>query len=102
MPYYQYSNDPTSVIKQRVDIYISNLDNGNQTANYYYEVKNDQGSFTFGFDAGSDDLLPFNQAGYASNPSFAHPPVTTFFSLLSEIAIASISTLPTTLKVIYF
>lgn len=79
MPYYQYSNDPTSVIKQRVDIYISNLDNGNQTANYYYEVKNDQGSFTFGFDAGSDDLLPFNQAGYASNPSFAHPPVTTFF-----------------------
>jgi len=79
MPYYQYTNDPTGVMKAGIEMYISNLDNGNQTANYYYEVRNDLGNISFGYPGGSADLRPFNQSGYATNPSFAFPPVTAFF-----------------------
>lgn len=79
MPYYQYSNDPTGVIKLGLEMLISNLDNGNQTAKYYYEVENDQGDFQFGWDGGSGDLRPFNQWGYTTISSFAFPPVPTFF-----------------------
>lgn len=79
MPFYQYSNDPTGVIKSQIEMFISNLDKGNQTATYFYEVRNDLGQFTFGYNGGSADLRPFNEAGYASNPSFATPQVPTFF-----------------------
>ncbi|MBE0639735.1 MAG: T9SS type A sorting domain-containing protein [Bacteroidales bacterium] len=79
MPYYQYSNDPTGVMKLGLEMFISNLDNGNQTAKYYYEVKSDVGTFHFGWDGGSGDLRPFNQWGYTTISSFAFPPVTSFF-----------------------
>lgn len=79
MPYYQYSNDPTGAMKLGLEMYISNLDNGNQTAKYYYQVKNDVGNFQFGWDGGSGDLRPFNQWGYTTISSFAFPPVTSFF-----------------------
>jgi hypothetical protein len=79
MPYYQYSNDPTGVMKLGLEMYISNLDNGNQTAKYYYEVKNDLGNYQFGWDGGSGDLRPFNQFGYTTISSFAFPPVNGFF-----------------------
>lgn len=79
MPYYQYQNDPTGAMKLGLEMFISNLDNGNQTAKYYYEVHNDQGSLQFSYDGGSGDLQPFNAAGYTEISAFAFPPVAGVF-----------------------
>ncbi len=79
MPFYQYSDDPVSDLKLGLKMYISNLDVGNQTAEYTYEVYNDQGGHEFGWDGGSGDLQPFNQSGYTKIPTFAFPPVNGVF-----------------------
>lgn len=79
VPYYQYQNDPTGFMKLGLEMLISNLDNGNQTAKYYYEVRNDLGNLSFSYDGGSGDLQPFNLAGYTTISAFAFPPVAGVF-----------------------
>jgi hypothetical protein len=56
-------------------MYISNLDNGNQTANYLYQVKNDAGGEVYTYNGGVGDLFPFEEAGYTQISFFAFPPV---------------------------
>jgi hypothetical protein len=80
MPFYQYSFDPVSSLKTSLQMYISNLDNVNQTAQYNYWVFNDQGNFEFGWDGGSNELLPYNQNGFTQIPTFATPPVNGIFT----------------------
>jgi len=82
MPYHQYKADPVSTLNPEVEMYISNLDNGNQTAEYIYKVFNNSGLFQFGWDGGSGDLLPYNAAGFTQIPSFARPPVNGIFNPL--------------------
>jgi hypothetical protein len=79
MPFYQYSADPVSALKLGLKMYISNLDNGNQTAQYGYSVFNDLGTLEFDYDGGSGDLLPYNNAGFTQIPTFAFPPVSSVF-----------------------
>ena len=79
MPFYQYSNDPTNELKLGIRNYISNLDDGNQTAIYGYNVYNDIGGQEFSWDGGSGDLVPFYQSGYSNIPPFAVPPVSDAF-----------------------
>jgi hypothetical protein len=83
MPAYQYLDDPIGLKKPGLRMYISNLDDGNQTANYSYKVFNDLGNIdtTMTWNAGSGDLPPFNQNGYSTIPPFAFPPVKNFFKI---------------------
>lgn len=83
MPAFQYLDDPIGVMKLGLNMYISNLDNGNQTAAYYYRVSNDLGSVdsTMGWNGGSGDLQPFIENGYSTIPPFAYPPVKNFFKI---------------------
>ncbi len=84
MPAYQYEFDPINrPIKRSLKMYISNLDNGNQTANYSFKVFNDAGNSdtTMSWDGGSGDLQPFNQYGYSAIPAFAFPPVRSSFKI---------------------
>ncbi len=78
MPMSQYLVDPTGALKLSFDMYVSNLDNGNQTAQYTYKVYNDQGGVEYTYDGGSGDLQPYNQAGF--NQTFAHPFVQKIFT----------------------
>jgi len=76
IPFYQYKKgNPFELMKLGLEMYISNLDNSNQTAHYYYEVRDDLGNLVFSWDGGSGDLQPFNQSGYTTISSFAFPPV---------------------------
>ena len=75
MPFYQYSNDPGEAMKTVFEMYVSNLDNGNQTVKYMYEVFNDLGQLEFDKDQGSGDLQPFNISGFSNYANFAYPPV---------------------------
>jgi hypothetical protein len=79
MPFYQYSDDPVEALNGMFDMYISNLDNGNQTVQYTYEVYNDLGQLEFGYDAGNGDLRPFNVSGFSDYVNFAFPPVNGVF-----------------------
>ena len=79
MPFYQYSDDPVESLKGILEMYISNLDNGNQTVQYTYEVFNDLGQLEFGYDAGNGDLRPFNVSGFSDYVNFAFPPVNGVF-----------------------
>ncbi|MCF8366977.1 MAG: hypothetical protein K9H16_14405, partial [Bacteroidales bacterium] len=83
MPAFQYLDDPLGAMKLGLNMYISNLDNGNQTAEYYYQVSNDLGNVdsTMGWNAGSGDLQPFIENGYSTIPPFAYPPVKNFFKI---------------------
>lgn len=83
MPIYQYLEDPFSNMKRGLKMYISNLDNGNQTANYSYEVFNDLGAIdtTMTWNGGSADMFPFNQSGYVANLPFAFPGVKSFYKV---------------------
>ena len=79
MPVDQYMNDNTNLLKLGLKMYISNLDDGNQTANYSYEVYDLLGDSKFSWDGGDGDLVPFNEGGYSTIPPFAFPPVNGFF-----------------------
>lgn len=79
MPFAQYRDDPTGAISGGFEMYISNLDNGNQTAEYSYEVKNDAGGSVYTYSGGVGDLFPFEDNGYTEIPFFAFPPVEGIF-----------------------
>lgn len=79
MPFYQYQKDPTGALKFGLQMYIANLDNGNQTAQYRYDVYNDRGDSTFAYDGGSYDLAPYNQSGFTDYQPFAFPEVAGVF-----------------------
>lgn len=83
MPAYQYLDNPLSNDKLGLKMYITNLDDGSQTANYFYEVYNDLGHVdtTMTWIAGSGALEPFYQGGYSKIPPFAFPPVRGFFKI---------------------
>jgi len=83
MPACQYLDDPIGAKKLGLTMYISNLDNGNQTADYSFKVYNDIGHIdtTMSWNGGSGDLQPFNQGGYSAIPPFAFPPVRSFFKI---------------------
>jgi hypothetical protein len=79
MPVDHYMDDNTNLLKLGLKMYISNLDDGNQTANYGYDVYDLTGDLKFRWDGGAGDLVPFNEAGYSTIPPFAFPPVNGFF-----------------------
>jgi len=79
MPFAQYRDDPTGAIRGGFEMYISNLDNGNQTAEYSYEVKNDAGGSVYTYSGGVGDLFPFEDNGYTDIPFFAFPAVEGIF-----------------------
>ncbi|MFW5705408.1 MAG: T9SS type A sorting domain-containing protein [Bacteroidota bacterium] len=64
MPFRQYRIDPNSAMKSFFDMHVANLDNGNQTVDYSYEVYNDLGNEEFSYFGGSKDLAPYNQSGF--------------------------------------
>ena len=75
MPFYQYSNNPGEAMGTAFEMFISNLDNGNQTVQYMYEVFNDLGQREFDYDGGSGDLQPYNVSGFSDYSNFANPSV---------------------------
>jgi hypothetical protein len=79
MPFNQYRDDPTNLIKGGFEMYISNMDNIQQTANYFYEVDNDAGGNVYTYDGESWSLEVFNSYGYITYPPFAAPPVDGIF-----------------------
>jgi hypothetical protein len=64
-------------------MYISNLDDGNQTANYFFKVFNQAGKSdtTMYWDGGSGSLLPYNQSNFTEIPPLAFPGVRGFFKI---------------------
>ena len=84
MPFAQYRDDPNSAMNASIDMLISNLDNGNQTAEYRYEVKNDVGGSVYTYNGGVSDLFPFTEAGYCFDINFARPPVEAIFPPLGD------------------
>lgn len=79
MPVDHYMDDNTNLLKLGLRMYISNLDDGNQTANYGYDVYDLTGDPKFSWNGGAGDLVPFNESGYSTIPPFAFPPVNGFF-----------------------
>lgn len=79
MPFPQYRNDPTNSMKGGFKMYISNLDNINQTANYFYTAIDDAGGEVYIYDGGSWSLEVFNTYGYIDYSPFASPPVKGIF-----------------------
>jgi hypothetical protein len=79
MPFTQYRDDPTNVIKGGFEMYISNMDDIQQTSNYFYSVDNDAGGNVYTYTGGSWSLEKFNEFGYITYPPFAAPPVEGIF-----------------------
>jgi len=79
MPFNQYRDDPTNSIKGGFEMYISNMDDIQQTANYFYRVDNDAGGEVYTYEGGSWSLEVFNDFGYITYAPFAAPPVQGIF-----------------------
>jgi len=79
IPFLQYRNDPTNVMKGGFDMYMSNLDKINQTANYSYEVRNDAGALVYDYSGGSWSMEVFSDFGFITYLPWAYPPVNGIF-----------------------
>ncbi len=79
MPFSQYRNDPTNVMKGGFEMFISNLDKINQTAVYTYEVRNDAGNLVYDYTGGSWSLDIFSQNGFVTYQPFSYPEVKGIF-----------------------
>jgi len=79
MPFTQYRDDPTNAIKGGLEMYISNMDDIQQTANYFYTVDNDAGGEVYTYQGGSWSLEKFIDYGYITYQPFAFPEVQGIF-----------------------
>ena len=79
MPFTQYRDDPTNAIKGGLEMYISNMDDIQQTANYFYTVDNDAGGEVYTYPGGSWSLEKFIDYGYITYQPFAFPEVQGIF-----------------------
>jgi hypothetical protein len=79
MPFSQYRNDPTNVMKGGFEMYISNLDKINETASYSYEVFDDAGGLVYDYSGGNYSLEVFSEYGFVTYLPFAYPPVNGIF-----------------------
>ncbi len=64
MPYDQYKNNPTNVIKDTFRLYITNLDNKTFNTIYKYTLTDKNSSFERIYDGGSCNLAPYTEDGY--------------------------------------
>lgn len=85
MPYRQYRANPTSAIRESLEMYITNLDNVNHNTRYEYVVEQIDGSQRFRYDGGSAVLGPYQYSGFQNcigdNAAHACPYVASLFSL---------------------
>jgi len=61
IPYQQYFADPTNSTRKYFPMYIANLDDPDEThdASYMYTVKQVNGDYSFWYDGGTCNLVPF-------------------------------------------
>lgn len=85
MPYRQYRANPTSAIRESLEMYITNLDNVNHNTRYEYIVEQVNGHQRFRYDGGSAVLEPYRYSGFQNcigdNAAHACPYVASLFSL---------------------
>ncbi len=86
MPYKQYRADaPNNVMKENLEMYISNLDKVEHNTKYMYSVQQVNGSFGYQYNGGSCNLMPFYVSGFQScstscGKAHACPPVNSPFN----------------------
>ncbi|RLD49089.1 MAG: hypothetical protein DRI88_01390 [Bacteroidetes bacterium] len=86
MPYRQYRADaPYNVMKENLEMYISNLDKVEHNTKYMYRVQQVNGSFGYQYNGGSCNLMPFYVSGFQScstscGSAHACPPVNSPFN----------------------
>jgi len=64
MPYDQYLANPTNVLKQEFELYITNLSGTTFNTIYKYTLENESGTFEKTYDGGSCNLQPFYSNGF--------------------------------------
>lgn len=75
MPYQQYVNDPTSAMKDSVDILISNLDTISHNSTYTYYLKQSNNQIIDSCPRGNWDIPPVYTDGFLDYIDYARPPV---------------------------
>jgi len=89
MPYNQYKNDPTNVIKDSLKLFITNLDTITYLYDYFYTIVDKKGIYPYKKDLKSCNLEPFVKSGYqpciqgdtGCRTKHACPPVNYIFPL---------------------
>lgn len=75
MPYHQYRSDPTNMMKDSIDIVITNLDTLIHNTSYRYILSDQNGIPIDSCLRGNWDIPPVYEAGYLDYINFARPPV---------------------------
>jgi hypothetical protein len=89
MPYRQYVSNPHA-LKENFRMYIANLDKPGEThdASYLYKVEQVNGDYSFWYDGGTCNLLPFYPGNHfqdiTSCPEHANPPVAAGFKVEND------------------
>lgn len=85
MPYDQYLKNPTNVLRDSFQLYITNLDNNTYNTTFKYRVTNDDGSYLKEYDGGVCNLASFPETheyqSDATCPQHAKPPWKFLFPL---------------------
>ncbi len=83
MPYWQYSNNFIDEMNTKFPILVANMDDSPHNTSYQYNIYNAEGELVKNYDGGSITIRPFYTHGYASDPFFTNPPVSTPFPFSS-------------------
>jgi hypothetical protein len=84
MPYRQYRADISNSQARSVEMYITNLDKVEHNTRYMYKVQQVAGDYSYTYDGGSCNLLPYYEGGYQSCNSckpHACPDISKYFAL---------------------
>jgi hypothetical protein len=75
MPYHQYRSDPTNIMKDSINMVITNLDTLIHNTSYRYVVSDKAGIAIDSCLRGNWDIPPVYESGYLDYINFAKPPV---------------------------
>ncbi len=75
MPYKQYCNDPSGLIKDTLDMLMTNRDIIPHMSSYGYNVSNPSTGFSKSYSGGSYNVQPYMVSPYVTFQKFAHPEV---------------------------
>jgi hypothetical protein len=84
MPYNQYFNNPGNELKDKLDLFITNLDSTIFNSTYFYAIYQVDGPFEYLYPGGNCNLFPFYINGYqncVSCAAHACPPLNFIFPL---------------------
>jgi hypothetical protein len=75
MPYNQYTSDPTNIMKDSIDIVITNMDTLEHNTSYRYVLYDQTGNALDSCMRGNWDIPPVYETGYLDYINFNKPPV---------------------------